>query len=192
MSLRDALVAKGLASKKDLRRANQEAQAERRAAQGARRAQAEVEAEAAARQKADEARALREKAEARRARELAREAAERAIQVRQIVRANRIRARGKYPFHHRTLDGRHIGRIEVADRVAWALRCGECAIVAADDGYVVVNARTAARVLELDPARVVHFVRDTTGLSDPAEALVRSDWEISLRPRRFTAAPAAR
>jgi uncharacterized protein YaiL (DUF2058 family) len=189
VSLRDALVAKGLVSKKDARRVNQEAQADRRAAQGARRAKSEVESEAAVALREAEEAAVRERAAARRARELAREADERAIQVRQLIRANQIRSRGKYRFYHRAVDGRRIARLEVSDHVAWALRCGECAVVAIFDGpeatYGVVNARAATRLLELAPERVVHFVVDTKGLSDPAEALITPEWEISLRPRRW-------
>lgn len=188
MSLRDALVAKGLVSKKDARRVNQEAQADRRQAQGARRAKHDVAAEAAEAQRAAEAEAVRERAEARKRREAAREEAERQITIRNLIRSNQIRSRGKYRFFHRAMDGVHVPKLEVSDRVAWALRCGECAIVAILDGpeatYGVVNARAAHRLREIAPERVVHFVEDTTGLSDPAEAFYLPEWEISLVPRR--------
>ncbi len=48
----------------------------------------------------------------------------------------------------------------------------------------MISARGAARLEELAPELVVHWVKDTTGLSAPEEGLLDAEWEISLRPHR--------
>jgi uncharacterized protein YaiL (DUF2058 family) len=188
MSLRDQLLAKGIVSKKDVRRVDQQQRQERRDQQGSKARKSELEAAAREAAAAAEAEATRVKLEQKKAREAAREAVERANQLRQIVVANAIRSRGKFRFFHRKLDGVHIGRMEVSERVARSLRVGELGIAAIDDGedaeYVVISARAARRLRELAPERVVHLVEDLRGLGDGGEGLFEADWEIGLVARR--------
>jgi uncharacterized protein YaiL (DUF2058 family) len=185
MSLRDQLLAKGLASKKDARRVEQELKAERRAAQGHKRPESEVRAEQEARARAEEEAARQRRIEEKRRREAEAAEVERRVRIAQIIRSNQVRSRGKVRFHHRTLSGGRLGRIEVSGHVAWKLRCGECAVAALSDAeYCIVSQRGAARLAEVAPDRIVHWVRDTRGLSAPEECLLEADWEISLLPHR--------
>jgi uncharacterized protein YaiL (DUF2058 family) len=190
MSLRDQLIAKGLASKKDGRRVEQELRDKQRHEQGSRkRASALAAAQKAAARDAEE-RALRLRAEARQARAQEREAEERRNQFRQIVRGNQVRSRGSVRFHFRALDARSIKRMELSERVAWTLRAGEAAIVALveDDRpheYVVVSVGAARRLEELRPGCVVFVQPASTSAVDPADGLWRPEQEISLRPHRL-------
>jgi uncharacterized protein YaiL (DUF2058 family) len=191
-SLRDQLLAKGIASKKDARRVDVQLREERRHRQANQRPKAEIEAEQQAARLAAEQEAVRRRQQERLAREAARAEAERQQQVRQIILHHRIRAHGKVRFHHRRLivagdaGAPRIGRIEVHERVAWKLRCGEAAIAALTvDDYAVVSARAAQRLDEIAPGTVVHWVRDTQGLSAPEEGFLIPAWEISLQPRRL-------
>ncbi len=190
MSLRDALLAKGLVKKQDVQRVERELKQERGKAQAHRRPQAEIEAEERAKRKAEEQAELQRKAEERRQREAAKEAVELALRVRQIIRTNRLRSRGPFRYFHRTLDPKVLGRLEISERIAWKLRCGECAVAADIDPlnekveYVVISADAATRLSELRPAIVVHWVRDVRGIEDPSERLWKPEWEISLVPHR--------
>lgn len=195
MSLRDALLAKGLVSKKDVRRTDQELRAERKQAQGAKRAASELAAEAEAKRKAEEDAAKLQRLVERKRREAQRDAEILQLRVRQIVRANAIRSRGKFKMFYRQLDGKTLGTMYIGDRVAWMLRCGEAAIAAllpavvggepiGDIEYVVISPKAAVRLDEFAPDLLVHWVRDTTGLSAPEEAPFEPDWEISLKPHR--------
>jgi len=190
MSLRDAFLAKGLVKKQDVQRVDRQLKEERKQAQGSRRAQSEVEAEEKARRKAEEQAALERKARERKAREEAKERAQKALQVRQIIRGNRLRSRGPFRYFHRTLVPNVLGRLEMSERAAWKLRCGECAIAADIDPltevveYVVIAAKAAERLLELEPSVVVHWVQDVRGIDDPSERLWKPEWEISMVPHR--------
>jgi uncharacterized protein YaiL (DUF2058 family) len=191
VSLRDQLLAKGLASKRDAQRVERELKQQRREAQGARRSKAEVEAEARAaaaaeaEAKAEALRAQRREAEARR------EAVERELRARNLIDAHRSRRGGGQAWWFRRPDGA-VERTEVSSGVAQQLRCGEAALVrhtlASGSDVVVVPREAAVRLLEIAPERVLCFVRDTAGISDPSERFLLRDWEPSLRPRRATPA----
>lgn len=187
-SLRDQLLAKGLASKKDARRVERELKDQRKHDQGHKKRARELEAEQEAGRRAAEAEAQRQRLEERRRREAEREAREQAQRIRQIVAGNAIRSRGPFRIHFRKLDGRTLGRMEVSERVAWALRAGDAAIAGLADereeDYVVISARGAERLSEIAPASVVFWTRDTAGLSAPEECLWKPEWEISLAPHR--------
>ena len=72
-------------------------------------------------------------------------------------------------------------------RVAFDLRCGRMAIAhLKDEVYVVVTERGARKLLEVAPERVMFFVHETTGISDPSEQFLRPDWEASLGPHRLS------
>jgi hypothetical protein len=196
LSLRDQLLAKGLVSKKDVRRVDQELRDERKHAQAHKQRASKIAAEEAENKRVADEAAARKRAEDRKAREAAREAAELRLRIKQIIARNAVRSRGKVRFHHKTIDGRHVSRIEISDAVAWKLRCGEAAIVAVIDEplrdgepapeptYVVVSARAAERLEEFASDRIVHWVRDSSGLSAKEEAFLVPEWEISLKPHR--------
>ena len=188
MSLREQLLAKGLVSKKQARRAERELKQARKKKQGRRRKKAAVRAE----QEAEEAAARRASLEARRARKLEREEAkaqvERALRVRNLVWGNRVQAGGKQPFWHRSLDGRRLLRMEVSRRAAEQLRRGELAIAAFDHGtrleYVVLRGDAARKLRELGSGVVVFLVDDVKGILDPENDFLRRTWETDLRPHR--------
>lgn len=197
MSLRDQLLAKGVVSKKDVRRVEQDLRAQRKQDQGARRALSEVEAERRAAQKAEEEAERERRLTERREREARREAEESRLRLRQLIRGNAIRSRGPFRYFHRTVDPStepptplpRLGRIDISERVAFKLRCGECGIAALVEPtrpveYVVVSARAVARLEEFAPWSVVAFTRSTEGISDPSEALWKPEWDISLVPHR--------
>jgi hypothetical protein len=188
VSLRDQLVAKGLASKKDARRVTQELRENRKQVQATRRPQSEIDAEQRALAHAAAEAAQRRRAAERKSREQEREAAELSTRIRQIVRVNAVRSRGPFRFYHRTVDGTHLHRLEMSERVAFKLRCGEAAIAALVDGpepeYLVVSQRAAQKLAEIAPHLVVHYTTSTAGLSDAAEMLYRPESAISLVPHR--------
>ncbi len=190
MSLRDQLLAKGLASKKDVQRVERQLKHERREAQGSRRSQSEVEAErqAAARAEAEaKAEALRQQ---RRQAEAHRLAVERELRARDLVAANQVRRGAGQPWWYRRADGT-IGRTEVSSGVAHQLRCGELALAelarASGTEVVALRREAALRLLDVAPERLLVFVRDTAGISDPSERFLERS-EPSLRPRRATPA----
>lgn len=191
MSLRDQLVAKGLATKKQARRASQEArQARKKAkAQAARKGQREAEEAAAAQAELDAREAARQRARA--AAEAHREAHERRHRVRQIVARHRLGGRGPVPFHHRVGDTARVAVMHLPVGIVRDLRAGRAAVVAAPDAHRegawehhVVPRPVAERLAEIAPEILVHWVRDTEGLDDPAEGLLDRAWEPSLRPHR--------
>ncbi len=109
--------------------------------------------------------------------------------MRQIVSANRIAARGPLSFHHRSIDGVHLGVLWLSEPAARDLRAGRLAIAGfrRDDGsaeHHVVTERAAVKLTEVAPEALVHWVTDSEHFADPAVALMRRDWETSLRPHR--------
>jgi hypothetical protein len=49
---------------------------------------------------------------------------------------------------------------------------------------VVVTGKGARRLLEVAPERLVFYVEDTKGISDPSEQFLHRQWEASLAPHR--------
>lgn len=193
MSLRDQLLAKGLVSKKRAKHIDRELKQERKKKQSSRKKKKHLERERQAAIEAERQAELARKQELRRKANEAREAAHLATRVRSLVLGNRIASRGTVPYWHRTVGGRELRRLSISEKVAWKLRAGEAAIAAIEKGiagdvdYHVISASAARELLELAPERVVTFVRDTTGISQPDEAFLDADWEISLRPHRVEA-----
>lgn len=181
MSLRDQLIAKGLASKKLARKADLALKRQRKAEQGSRARDTELRRK----QEAEAEQAAEKRAQARRQRNLEQRAIEEKHRGQQIVVGNRIGAGGPIPFHFRQVDRRRLGRIEVNKRAAFDLRCGRAGIAWLDkDDYVVVTGKGARRLLEVAPERLVFFVEDTTGISEPSEQFLYREWETSLGPHR--------
>lgn len=185
MSLRDQLLKAGLVSEKDARKADREKKQQRRQQQGHKKKQRALKAEEEARAKAEREAELARTLEERRRHEEERERVERENRVRQLVHGNRMGARGPYRFHFR--DGVRIESLAVSEKMAWKLRCGECAIAVDPDQpgrYHVITARAAEKLEILAPEVVLFHVTDTTGISEPDEAFLEKEWEPSLTPRR--------
>lgn len=189
MSLRDALLAKGVVSKKDADRVSRELREERKAEQGNRARKSHEERAAAEAAKAEQEARRLALIEARAAEAAVREAREHALRVKQIVLSNRLAGRGPVPFHYRVGDTPRVGRLMVHEAVARDLRNGEAAIAGfrtADGGWEhhVVARRAAEKLSVVEPLSLAHWVSDARHLSDPSEALLQRAWDTSLRPHR--------
>ena len=193
MGLRDQLIAKGLASKKRGREVERELKQSRKTEQGRKKKQRAVAAEERAAAERFESQRREERARARDAYARARAETERVLRIRQIVLGNTLPAGGKHAFYHRSVDGRHLCRLEVPEPVAFQLRCGDLAIAGIETGrgtarYCVIPARAARTLEELAPDVLVHWVHQdgsaALGLSDPALALSSRDWDPDLRAHR--------
>jgi uncharacterized protein YaiL (DUF2058 family) len=189
VSLRDALLAKGLVSEKRARELGREAKEQRRQEQAQRKGKKETEAEAAKAAREAKERQVAEREAARAARAAVHDEHEHRHRVRQIVLAHRLGARGRVPFHHRIGDTGRIGCLYVPEAVARDLRAGRLAIAAfqRDDGtweHHVIQERAAEKLATIEPSALVHFVRDRDHLTDPAENVLVRDWESSLGPHR--------
>lgn len=189
MSLRDALLAKGVVSKKDAERVNRELRDARKAAQGSKSGKRETEAQRAAEEAAARAAAKASKDEARRTAAEAREAHESVHRIRQVVMGNRLGGRGPIPFYYREGDGPVLRRLWLKEAVARDLRNGAAAICGFqhEDGtweHHVVTRRAAEKLATFAPQCVAHFVPDGAHLRDPAESLMIRTWESGLGGRR--------
>lgn len=187
MSLRDQLLAKGLASKKDVRRVDAQAKRDRKQQEGARQRkhveqrQREAELAAARAAKVAEVRAARIAAMTER------ERTTRALQLRQIVTSNRLRVAGPRRYAIRLGETTQIVTLHVVESAAMALRRGDLAVVrdaGSAQGVAIVSREAAARLLSLAPELVVWWVRDVEGISSPEEAFCDRTWSPDLRARR--------
>lgn len=186
MSLRDQLLQKGLASKKDARRVDQERLAERRREEGNAKRKRSLEIEKLALAEAARVAELEEKRQARAVLDARREAAERELRLRQLVDAHRVKARGPVPYFVVRPSGRLV-RLDVPELIAKGLRCGEFAVVAdphVDDGVAVVARKGALRIAEVETQAVLRWVQDTVGISAAEEQFSQREWAPDLRARR--------
>ncbi len=191
VSLRDQLLAKGLASKKDVQRVERELKHDRRDQQGARKPKSVLEAEQRAQAQA-EAAAREEQRRLQRLEAAARrDAVEHELRARNLIDAHRTRRGTGQPWWLRTPEGT-LERTDVSSGVAQQLRAGEVALVrlvrASGDDVVVLPREAALRLLAFAPERVLFLVRDTTGISDAAERFLARSWEPSWSARRATPA----
>lgn len=197
MSLRDALLAKGLVDAKRARKLDREAKEERRARQGSRGRQHEEEEARRAAEAATEAARVEQARQDREAAAAAREAHELVHRVRRIILDNRLGGRGAVPFFHRVGTTGRIHRRQVSDELARDLRVGRAGIACLlrDDGtweHHVVGERAARKLAEIAPEALVHWVGDDADLLDPSEVFLPPLGEPSLRPHRVSGpAPAA-
>jgi uncharacterized protein YaiL (DUF2058 family) len=188
-SLRDLLVAKGLASEKRAKEVAREVRDERKQQQAERKKKSVEEREADEQARLERERQLEVQRVAREAARVEREAREHVLRVRQIVQANRQAGRGPVPFYHRRGDGPVLGQMSLPVATARDLRVGRAAIVGITDDlgrwtYHVVSAKAVEKLRELAPEVLLHDVRDLEHLSDPAQALSPRDWPGELGPRR--------
>jgi len=193
VSLKDAFLAKGLVSKKDVRRADKEARKRRKHEKGKQRKKKLVQAEAEEERVQSREEANRLRGEARRKREVEQQQRDLEPRIRQIIHSNRIGARGSIVFHHRGWRSSQILRIAVSEDVAKQLRRGAAGVVALDiDTYVVVGKRALVKMQGLDASRIVFWAElDAVDIDLPA-ALTQlahdESRQIDFRPRRATAA----
>ena len=189
MSLRDQLLAKGLATKKDARKANRDLKKKRKQKQSKREKRSITEAKERQKTASQQAKKLAERQQERRVREVAREADERALRVLQMIQGNRIGHQGRTIFHFKKRCGRKVGRMEVSEKVAWMLRCGEAAIAGYEERgqevYVVISGKAARRISELDGDSILFLTEETAGISSADEGFLKPTWEASLRPHRL-------
>jgi hypothetical protein len=103
---------------------------------------------------------------------------------------NKVRTGSGQPFWHKGLDEKRLLRMEVSSGIAYQLRCGQAGIVAFQNkewlDYVVIPAAAVHRLRELAPERVVFFVDDVTGISEPENRFLERKWDTSLEPHRAT------
>lgn len=187
MSLRDQLLAKGLVSKKQASKVNRELKKKRKQKQSKRDKRRDVEALESKQQAEARDAKQAERVEARQQREAARDVHEQRVRALQIVEGNQIRHQGRTHFHFKRVCGRRIGRLEVSEKVAWMLRCGEAAIAVPDvdtESYVVITGKAASKLKSVSPQNVVFFTENTKGISEPDEAFLVRRWDMSLKPHR--------
>lgn len=189
MSLRDQLLAKGIANKKNARRVAAQERKERKRRQGTKkkRAAAEQEAQAAAEQ-AERERAAAVREQAQRTRE-ALEAIDLEHELHMVVEKNRVGRRGRVPFHHKALDGVHLRKIWIDEATARRLRTGQLAIggYARLDGtgrYAIITAHAARLLTEKRPQMVLFWDHSALDATDPSLAAGTAVAEPSLRPHR--------
>lgn len=189
MSLRDQLLSKGLATKKQARKNNRDARRDRKQRQGRRDKSSVERAEQAAQAKHSKEEAKEQKASQRRAREEETSAKEQGERVRQMIEANKITAPGRTSFYHRRLNSGSIRRMELSPKICWMLRCGEAGVAGYKVGdrevYQVVPKKAALRIRTLSEATLVFLVEDTNGISEPDEAFLVKKWDASLQPHRL-------
>lgn len=174
MSLRDSLLKAGVVSTKDVRRVNQEQEAERRKSKGDRESREERERREQEASKAAREAAAAQIIAARRAREQEAEQAAIRRQAGHLIRDYQLRTRGgNQPFWHRNPDGRHIHKLMVSERMAWDLVSGRVAIAwtgdLLDPTYVLLPREVAMRITALDQGRILFFNAEPAPRDDPAE-----------------------
>lgn len=190
MSLRDQLLKKGLASKKDARRVDREQKKKRRTEKGNQRRKKVVAREEQAAREAEEKAAAEARRVERQAREAARDRYEHALRIRNLILGHRVRNRGEHRFHFRAEDGQTIRSIAVQSGIAAAIARGELAIAWLDHGirveYVLVSADGARKLRDADAEEsLLHWTPgDPPG---PDEQPLTRTWETSLRPHRHSA-----
>lgn len=192
MSLRDALLAKGLASKKDVRRVEQDLKRERKEQEGSQKRKAQLEREKAEADAREAAARLAARKLARAAYEEQKAQTEAALRVRNIVASNRIRAGGPIPWFHRVPHSARLNSLGVTLPIASRLQRGEMGIAALPTGnaveYHVIRRTGAEKLAEIAPHLLVFWNADPTGISGKDQQPLQRDWQPALGPRRATEA----
>jgi len=174
VSLRDQLLKAGLVDKKKVRQANRQLKKKRRKAQGSRaskKAQQTAEQQAAAARQAERAgkvRAQRAKAFERQQQEARRRA------VHTWLRTHRVPMRdGNQLFFHLAADRKKVVRCMFPESVVMELCAGRIAVAwdgpsSGDPDYLLLPDRTAARLAELAPERLLFWNAEPPDEDDPA------------------------
>ena len=127
-SLRDQLLQKGIATKKQAQRVNRELKDERKVEQAQRKSKSELKAEEAALRAAEEAELVARRKAERDEREAQKDALERDLRIRNVVSGNRLRPGRGQLFWHRSFTGPELLRVEVSTGMAYELRSGQAGI----------------------------------------------------------------
>ena len=188
-SLRDQLVSKGLASKKQARKAKRSLKEERKRAQGGRAKASQIakqQAEAEAKERA--AREAQRQAD-RAAHAESQGAVEHANRVRQIIQAHRLGGRGPVAFHVPHPDGRRLVRLQLPVGLVRDLRGGRAAVASYPDGqrswrWEVVSPAAVDKLRAIAPESLLFDATTRGALEDPAQAPLHRTWETDLRPHR--------
>ena len=191
MSLRDQLLATGIANKKNTRRVAAQERKERTRRKGTEKKRGEVEREArVAAEQAERDRALAVREQAAKTR-VALQALEVQHELHMLVETHRVGRRGRVPFHHKALDGVHLRKIWIDEATARRLRGGQLAIggYLRRDGtarYAIITANAASALTERRPQMVVFWDRTELDATDPSLAAGTVVGEPSLRPHRMS------
>ena len=179
MSMKDQLFQAGFLSKKELRKANQEAKRERRKKQGGRKKKKVLAAEEKAQAEQKRSEKISALREDRQQREAARLQEARVLQVFHILSHHRLQyRRADHPFWHLAADGKTLHKLFVPDSIALDIRSGRLAIVVIGDraanepDYAVVPRDVALRVKGLEPERILFLNDEAPGSGDPSERLL--------------------
>ncbi len=189
MSLRDLLVAKGLASKKRARQVSRELKDERKKGQGSKKRKHQRQAaERAARETEEVARREMARVAAQQA-AAEREEHERIFRIRDMLREHRLSGRGPVRFHYRVGDTGRIRELHLPPVLARDLRSGAAAIAthrvpAGEWETYILPRRAAERLAEEAPEVLVHWASGGDHLGDPSEAPLERTWESSITPHR--------
>jgi uncharacterized protein YaiL (DUF2058 family) len=165
--LQDQLLKAGLVKKQQLAQVVRQQQ---KARDGKAPAPADVEHVDAERLRAEKVERDRQLEAERRA---AKEAAERADRVRQIVENHRVR--GGDDSDYRFQDGERILSLRITDKQRPLLARGVLAIVRDGAGHTLVTADTAARLRAIDPAVICVDHGATAGTAPPSSPLADPD-----------------
>ncbi|MCB9745969.1 MAG: DUF2058 family protein [Alphaproteobacteria bacterium] len=182
MSLRDALLKSGAASKKQAQAAERQARQDRNQKKGNRKKKKALEAEQAAAAAAQDEAAFAERVAVRRALRDAQEAAARTHRARQLIRQHGLEGLrgGPVRFHHRGLRGEGLRSLQLSWSVARALREGHMAIAGLTHPfsdqieYWVVPMHVAERLREVQPEALVFHNAEPPG-DDPTERFIDED-----------------
>jgi len=173
--MRDQLLKAGLVDKKKVRQTNRQLKNKRRKAQGSRASKKHVEraeqqaAEARKAERAGRVREERAKAHARREQEAHRRA------VQSWLRTHRVSMReGNQLFFHLAADRKKLVRCMLPESLVMELRRGRLAVAwdgpsSRDPDYLLLPDRTAARIVELAPERLLFWNAEPPPDDDPAE-----------------------
>jgi uncharacterized protein YaiL (DUF2058 family) len=160
----DELFKAGLLSKKDLRKAKQQAKKQKKQNQGNRKKKKHIQTEQKAKHQHEKQTEYAEKVQERKSRENIQNRKEVQLQLQNLLRQNQIAInKDNLFFWHPSANRKFVHKLYVSERIAVDLRAGKLGIavlgsLSADDPiYIVVSRNTVKKVLELEPDRIVFW-----------------------------------
>ena len=160
----DELFKAGLLSKKDLRKAKQQAKKERRQQQGNRKKKKQVEAERKSQAQQQKNEQDQQKVLERSTRERIQQQRENQLQIHNLLRQNQVAInKDNLFFWHPSANRRFVHKFYLSERIAIDLRAGVLGIavfgsLSADEPiYVVIPRNTVQKILDLEPERIVFW-----------------------------------
>ena len=188
MSLRDQLLKAGLVTKKQARKSKQAQRKEARLQAGNLEKKRARDARRAEREAAEAAKRKAQRLAERKENQAIRDQYDRALRVRQLIRAHEMRAGGPLRYFHRALMGQ-IRAVQVSRGMLGFLKTGQVAVAVEHQGndkvrYALIPASMAEKLESIQPGVVVHWTR-----GDRSEVVeTKRDWEPDLRARRASPA----